>query len=482
MNVNLQSDSNDGSVRLSAKLVICILAIGFGLMSPVAERAGAQEEGPVYIVQPGDTLYSIALQFGTTIDLISTANDISDPSLISPGMRLIIPGFGGVEGVLDLRTIEFGETLNSLSIRYGIPASSIARLNRILNPDRLYIGQSAILPIPDTEVPQERLQSSSTGDTTLTFSIRNNLNPWTLHNFVDTSNRLWLLPNEALAVSAQSDQVTSGLPLQVKSIQVRPDRAVQGRTVVVTVQLRSLMEVAGSIGESELHFHTPQALERVALQGIHALIEPGVYDLRLSFSNVDNGEPFEFVQPLRVASGDYYFDPVLYVPPETIDPQYTQPENEFISSLVNVHTEEKYWAETFQFPSTNAEVFPSDFGSRRNYNDTGYTSYHTGLDFYGGTGTPIYSPASGVVVFAGNLDVRGNVTFIDHGWGVFTGYLHQSELLVSVGDRVDVGDVIGRVGATGRVTGPHLHWEVWVGGVPVNPLEWTTGTFPSASS
>ena len=70
------------------------------------------------------------------------------------------------------------------------------------------------------------------------------------------------------------------------------------------------------------------------------------------------------------------------------------------------------------------------------------------------------------------------MTFIDHGWGVFTGYLHQSELLVSEGDWVEVGDEIGLVGYTGRVTGPHLHWEVWVGGVPVNPLEWTSTAFP----
>jgi murein DD-endopeptidase MepM/ murein hydrolase activator NlpD len=482
MNARTRIDLNQQIVRSSAKVLILLLAVWIAFMSTISKSASAQEEGPVYIVQPGDTLYSIALQFGTTIDLLSTVNGISDPSLISPGMRLIIPGFEAVDGVLDLRTIQFGETLSSLSKRYGIPSSSIARLNRILNPERLYIGQSAILSIPESEVPQERLLLSPIGETALTFSIWNNLNPWTLHTLDESIDRLWLLPNEALAVGVDSDQTTSGLPIQVKSVQVSPDRAVQGRTLAVTVQLRSLMEISGSIGERELHFHTPQALERLALQGIHALIEPGVYDLQLSFSSGDSGEHFDFVQPLRIASGDYYFDPVLYVPPETIDPQYTQPENEFISSLVNAQTEEQYWVGSFSFPSTNVEIFPSVFGSRRNYNDSGYTSYHTGLDFYGGIGTNIYSPAAGVVVFAGTLDVRGNVTFIDHGWGILTGYLHQSEILVSMGDRVEVGDVIGKVGATGRVTGPHLHWEVWVGGVPVNPLEWTSGIFPLPSS
>jgi murein DD-endopeptidase MepM/ murein hydrolase activator NlpD len=74
--------------------------------------------------------------------------------------------------------------------------------------------------------------------------------------------------------------------------------------------------------------------------------------------------------------------------------------------------------------------------------------------------------------------VRGNTTILDHGWGIFTGYLHQSQILVSVGDVVDVGQTIGMVGATGRVTGPHLHWDVYVGGIPVNPLEWTSTAFP----
>jgi murein DD-endopeptidase MepM/ murein hydrolase activator NlpD len=88
------------------------------------------------------------------------------------------------------------------------------------------------------------------------------------------------------------------------------------------------------------------------------------------------------------------------------------------------------------------------------------------------------APAPGRVVLAEMLKVRGNTTIIDHGWGIFTAYLHQSEIQVSVGDRVETGQIIGLVGGTGRVTGPHLHWEVWVGGVPVDPIEWTERAFP----
>jgi murein DD-endopeptidase MepM/ murein hydrolase activator NlpD len=82
------------------------------------------------------------------------------------------------------------------------------------------------------------------------------------------------------------------------------------------------------------------------------------------------------------------------------------------------------------------------------------------------------------VVFAGPLTVRGNSTIIDHGRGIYTAYLHQSEILVKPGDLVSTGQVIGKVGGTGRVTGPHLHWEVWNGGVQVDPMDWLEQSYP----
>jgi murein DD-endopeptidase MepM/ murein hydrolase activator NlpD len=82
------------------------------------------------------------------------------------------------------------------------------------------------------------------------------------------------------------------------------------------------------------------------------------------------------------------------------------------------------------------------------------------------------------VVFTRELTVRGNATMIDHGWGVYTAYMHQAEIRVEAGDRVEAGQVIGAAGQTGRVSGPHLHLEVWVGGVQVDPMEWLLQEFP----
>ena len=100
------------------------------------------------------------------------------------------------------------------------------------------------------------------------------------------------------------------------------------------------------------------------------------------------------------------------------------------------------------------------------------------MDFGAPEGTPIHAPAAGEIVLAEELRIRGNATLIDHGYGVYTAYWHQSELSVSVGQKVQSGEVIGHVGDSGLSTGPHLHWEVWVNGVRVDPLEWLGAKIP----
>ena len=147
-----------------------------------------------------------------------------------------------------------------------------------------------------------------------------------------------------------------------------------------------------------------------------------------------------------------------------------------MKSIVALFTPARYWSGLFALPSVGA--LRSVFGSLRAYNGGPYDAFHTGVDFSGGDDRPITAPAPGVVVFAGPLVVRGNATVIDHGWGVYTGYWHQSVSQVNVGDRVETGQVIGFNGSTGRVTGPHLHWELWVGGFQADPLQWTETEFP----
>ncbi|HHQ48950.1 MAG TPA: hypothetical protein ENK19_08735 [Acidobacteria bacterium] len=114
-------------------------------------------------------------------------------------------------------------------------------------------------------------------------------------------------------------------------------------------------------------------------------------------------------------------------------------------------------------------VLTDGFGRRRDP-FTGRPAYHRGIDISARRGTPVHAPADGVVTFAGRQHGFGREIRISHGFGIVTVYGHLSAIGVRPGQRVRRGDVIGRVGSTGRSTGPHLHYEVHVDGAAVNPL------------
>lgn len=464
-----------GGLRSLAALV-CVILILFPFGT-----AGAQSRGPIYIVKEGDTLWGIALVFGTDADILASFNGLTVQSTIFPGMSLIIPGFEGVEGELQTQVVGFGETLDSLAIRYGAPVSALARINRVLNPSRLYLGQPIIIPTSSETagaLPRSLPMQAAAGEGALALAARAGVSPWFVRAHASPNVKLWAVSGEMLLLPGTVRETTA-LPAAFGSVDVSPAPSVQGRTLEIVVEPPSPVWLEGQLGDKPLNFHVVDDTRTIALQGIHAMLEPGLYNLELRAYVTEGGELLaSYLQPVRVAAGGYPFDPILGVPPETIDPEYTGPEDALIASIVEGVTDERLWNGLFEFPGSYTDSFPSRFGSRRNYNGTGYKYYHSGLDFYGGSGTPITAPAPGQVVLAEELKVRGKTTIIDHGWGIFTAYLHQSELLVAVGDRVEIGQTIGLVGGTGRVTGPHLHWEVWVGGVPVDPMEWAERVFP----
>jgi murein DD-endopeptidase MepM/ murein hydrolase activator NlpD len=219
---------------------------------------------------------------------------------------------------------------------------------------------------------------------------------------------------------------------------------------------------------------------QVALQGVHAMLDPGPYPLLLE-ATLPDGSKQSFEQMVLVTSGGYQREDI-YVESSTIDPAITEPEDKEIRALISEANPEKYWSAIFTAPALYPDCFTSRYGTRRTYfgvnTDIEIEGFHTGLDFCGGEGLQITSPAPGVVVFAGPLTVRGNATVIDHGWGVYSGFWHQSEINVQVGEMVEAGQIVGLVGGTGRVTGAHLHWELWVNGVQVNPLDWLEQSYP----
>ena len=132
------------------------------------------------------------------------------------------------------------------------------------------------------------------------------------------------------------------------------------------------------------------------------------------------------------------------------------------------HDTPAMWTESFSNPRPSS--ITSRFGSGRMFNGT-VASRHLGVDFSGAVGTPVRAANRGVVALVDDFFLAGNVVYIDHGAGVVTGYFHLSRATVAPGDTVEKGQQIGLVGATGRVTGPHLHWNARYGAVTVNPLD-----------
>ena len=113
-------------------------------------------------------------------------------------------------------------------------------------------------------------------------------------------------------------------------------------------------------------------------------------------------------------------------------------------------------------------LMSSEFGVRRFINNEP-RNRHSGMDIAAPEGTEVRTPLSGEVIIASNFFYKGNVIYVNHGAGLVSSYSHLSKLEVKKGDKIKTGDIIGLVGQTGRVTGPHLHWEVYLMGVPINP-------------
>lgn len=445
-------------------------------------HAHAQQDAPYYVVQQGDTLSVIARTFGTTVEALARANAISDPSLLYPGMELVVPGYEGFQGELTVAQISFGESLLSLAARFGLSVDQMARLNRVVNPERVYAGQPWVL------IETQGSSSLASGtrrslphaeETRLLFAAREGVNPWTIGDGDVPALRKWRLPGAPFLVPA-GDPPAHTFPAPVTHVEMSPEPAVQGKTTLIRITAEEDLFAGGSLGEHELHFFADGEGGLVALQGIHAMAEPGLYDLDLEIGyGQEAAGSYRFRQPVNVTAGDYGFENINGVPPETIDPEITEPEEAFVAELLAPVSPKRHWSGPFVFPSTYyTESFVSTFGTRRSYNWGAFQYYHTGLDFYANTGMPIQASAAGRVVFAGLLKVRGGVTYIDHGWGVYSGYFHQSEIFVEEGQFVEKGEPIGEVGGTGRSTGPHMHWEIWVGGVPVDPIDWVEGGYP----
>ncbi|HSW40028.1 MAG TPA: M23 family metallopeptidase [Acidobacteriota bacterium] len=234
------------------------------------------------------------------------------------------------------------------------------------------------------------------------------------------------------------------------------------------VPLRSLSVTA--FGREFPAFTEKDGLTWTALLGIDLALKPGTYEMTLK--GVDGGgKTIQKNKTIIVSSKEFLtrelsVEPKYVAPPAKVLNRIAE-ERKRVDGIFASITPSKNWSGPFVYPVESKVTSP--FGSRSVFNGVPRNP-HTGIDLRGAIGTPIAAPNAGRIVLVADLYYSGNTVIIDHGFGLYSYLSHLSEFAVEEGDVVKKGSLVGKVGATGRVTGPHLHWTVRLAGTLVDPL------------
>ena len=249
---------------------------------------------------------------------------------------------------------------------------------------------------------------------------------------------------------------------------VSVDRVVQGSAILVSV--------TGSVAEGEVEFLgqrfplTQGDFSKYTYVGIGVFDAPGTHTLHVRLT-LTNGTAGSFGHEITVSETEWDIAHLYYVEgagEPVLDQAERDREAILLEQTYALETPEKLWQGRWRVPIQGD--LSSQFGERRSFNDGPVGGNHGGADFGAPEGTPVTAANSGRVALARQLAVRGNMVIIDHGGGVLSGYAHLSAFAVAEGQQVEKGQVIAFVGSSGLSTAPHLHWEVSVHGVLVDPL------------
>lgn len=282
-----------------------------------------------------------------------------------------------------------------------------------------------------------------------------------------TATTLALFATFSSALSAQSSR------LSISPLQPEPGAIVRLTLTAHSPGSDSIVSIRGTMAAEPLHFLPATAGSWHAIGGVPVDAENTVVanaELRHASGKVETVRarvtlpkiPPPVAQPLSV-------DSTFSRPLDAATQARVARENERAQEIGRrAQQSPPMWTASFIRPRTS--IITSQFGSGRVFNGQ-LTTRHLGVDFRGATGEQIRAANRGVVALVDNFFLAGNVVYVDHGGGVVTAYFHMSKPLVSAGDTVSRGQVIGLIGATGRVTGPHLHWAARYGAITVNPLD-----------
>jgi murein DD-endopeptidase MepM/ murein hydrolase activator NlpD len=267
----------------------------------------------------------------------------------------------------------------------------------------------------------------------------------------------WILPILVCATYAQTfalpESIRQGGTLRIRG----PAAAVMARMNDHTIRLFP-EEGGGSFG----------------LMPVPADRKPGKYEVEL----LDRNNAAVATASLMVVDAHFPKQNVV-IGPSLAELKPSPGESETTAAFRKSISELRYWSEPLAPPVRGCMTSP--FGVRRYLNGKATGDFHGGLDQRSPAGTPVHAVDGGIVKIVRDWNLHGRTVGIDHGQGLESMYLHMSKLAVAEGATVKKGDVVGYVGSTGRSTAPHLHWSLYVNGVPVNPRDWVQSAPCSAA-
>lgn len=259
------------------------------------------------------------------------------------------------------------------------------------------------------------------------------------------------------------------------SLSIAPALASQGALLRLDVRSKIAMQrISGKWETRDVPFWPDAKIKNLqhGLLGIDLDLAPGMHGLELE-DDLANGKASKCTAEISVKPGNFAVEKLTvakeYAEPSPEDIARADEEQKRLREIFAIVTPEKLWHGPFQLPLDGAHT-AKNFGRRRVLNGNP-GSAHSGMDFPAAAGTPIHASQAGRVVLAENLFFSGNTVVVDHGLGIYTFYCHMEKIEVAVGEDLKAGTVLGLVGATGRVTGPHLHWALKVETARVNPLQ-----------
>jgi murein DD-endopeptidase MepM/ murein hydrolase activator NlpD len=296
-----------------------------------------------------------------------------------------------------------------------------------------------------------------------------------LHACISLFASIGILVLPALATAQIPRACGAGVSLKLTSPQ-----SSQGSLLLVEVRSDvPITELTGEWSDRSVGFWSVGAAQknephpvRRGLLGVDLEKPPGAYKLSVALQ-LTNGKRASCTASIPVRKGIFATEKLQvgkqFVEPDPEQIKRANAERQRLRDIFATTTPDKLWQGTFRVPLDGVTT-GGNFGKRRVLNGQP-GSPHGGVDFPATTGTPVHATQRGRVVLAEELFFSGNTVVLDHGLGIYTFYGHLSEITAKVGDDLDVGAVLGKVGATGRVTGPHLHWGLTVEGARVNPLQ-----------